>query len=72
MMTSFASFAEAHAAITELESALHDVYHSITGNWPLPTMTPRDLANEIIRRYQRAIDPPRRDVDDGRLGEELL
>lgn len=71
-MTSFASFAEAHAAITELESALHVTYHHVTGVWPLPTLTPRDLADEIIRRYDRAIDPPRRDSDDGRLGEELL
>mgnify|MGYP003527229711 CR=1 FL=1 len=61
------------AELTVTRTALEELHHDVTGRWPLPTMTVRDITDAIRTAYQRAIDPPRRtEYDDSRPGEELL
>ena len=61
------------AELTVTRTALEELHHDVTGRWPLPTMTVRDITDAIRIEYQRAKEPARRtEYDDSRLGEELL
>ena len=61
------------AELTSTRTALEELYHDITGRWPLPTQTVRDITDAIRIAYQRAVEPARRtEYDDSRLGDELL
>lgn len=63
---------EYHAEMIAVQNALEGLYHNIALRWPLPSQTPQDLADEILRLYQRKFDPPKRDIDDKPLIDELL
>ena len=35
------------AELTTTRTALEELYHDVTGRWPLPTMTVRDITDAI-------------------------
>lgn len=60
-------------ALVEYQTALESLYSEITGGMITANITPRDMADSIKLRYDRAVSPPRRtEYDDSRLGDELL
>lgn len=60
-------------ALIEYQNALEALYADITGGGITANITPRDMADSIKIKYDRAVSPPRRnEYDDSRLGEELL
>lgn len=60
------------AELTVTRTALEELYHDVTGRWPLPTMTVRDITDAIRTAYQRLQNPPQRDSDNRPLIDELL
>ena len=62
-----------YRALVEYQNALEQLYAEITGGHITPNVTPRDMADAVKLRYDRATEPPRRnEYDESRLGEELL
>ena len=59
-------------ALIEYQNALEQLYAEITGGLITANVTPRDMADSIKIKYDRAVSPPRREYDDSRLGDELL
>lgn len=43
----------AYEEAIDLRGALETLYRDVTGNWPLPTQTPRDMCDAIRAAFSR-------------------